>query len=485
MSKYKIEQDDKGFAVLSDDRPSVYVDTDGYELSMYSGSECSKIGSCPLPRFRDMVDGVVSGLYFSYKRPEKHRDENNFSHVYFWSKKRTRWALNNRLYHEWKRLIGMADPLTWNVQKKAFAYTFHVSAFLLQPWFYTYEDICRDLIKYPAAVHVLNRLEELLGFHGRRTAEEMFEAWRREISGALRMYGVSVSQNARVTEDLGVDAVVKGMRNWKGLLSPDEVPYHSLNRTLMNLPGKMSSHLIAELPYVRLPRPITDRVELMALLGYVRSVPPEALYNRLHLNAVLFATREQIMRGWELYADQFPGSSKNPYRTSDMVSLMNYASDYPDAHRGNFVGLVKKSIEYHNNITRERHFRQADLYGRDAQTALPPIPLPEVDGIKFLDTAGEIAQEGIEMNHCVGSYTSRAIKGYCYLFSISHENERATVEVSPEGRVVQSKGPRNHNNTATKWAARILDNWAQTFPRIGDSVVSGQVRCDEAMIIPW
>ncbi len=67
------------------------------------------------------------------------------------------------------------------------------------------------------------------------------------------------------------------------------------------------------------------------------------------------------------------------------------------------------------------------------------------------------------MEHCVGTYALQASRGDCFLFHIDHAGETATVEVSPRGHVLQACGPKNCQNLATEWGAKVLSAWAAEF----------------------
>jgi hypothetical protein len=58
------------------------------------------------------------------------------------------------------------------------------------------------------------------------------------------------------------------------------------------------------------------------------------------------------------------------------------------------------------------------------------------------------------MQHCIASYAKRAHQGLCYLFHVEFEGERASVEVNPQGVVLQSQGPRDRPNKATVWGKK-------------------------------
>jgi hypothetical protein len=81
------------------------------------------------------------------------------------------------------------------------------------------------------------------------------------------------------------------------------------------------------------------------------------------------------------------------------------------------------------------------------------------------------------MNNCVASYARGAVRGSSLLFHAAKDGESVTIEVSPQGHVVQASGPNNRRNTAAKWAQRALGRWAKGFPKeTGDRRREGSFR---------
>jgi hypothetical protein len=101
----------------------------------------------------------------------------------------------------------------------------------------------------------------------------------------------------------------------------------------------------------------------------------------------------------------------------------------------------------------------------DEPTQLPPIPLPETEGITFLATVGEVKAEGKRMGHCIAGYAREAQLGRCFLFHIDYKGEMASAEVSPSGRLMQCHGVRNRDNKAVDWGTKQLNRWLQNWPK--------------------
>ena len=79
----------------------------------------------------------------------------------------------------------------------------------------------------------------------------------------------------------------------------------------------------------------------------------------------------------------------------------------------------------------------------------------------------DLAQEGRQMKHCVGSYVGRCIRGTSRIWSLRWQcgdgtpEPRVTIEVSPQHRyVVQVRGPRNRRPPDA--AVAMIRTWARS-----------------------
>lgn len=79
--------------------------------------------------------------------------------------------------------------------------------------------------------------------------------------------------------------------------------------------------------------------------------------------------------------------------------------------------------------------------------------IAELNGLLFIlaETPEELNNEGKMQHHCVASYAERVAKGKCYIYFVrkKEELEKAfyTLELSPEGRILQCRGLKNCNMT--------------------------------------
>ncbi len=274
----------------------------------------------------------------------------------------------------------------------------------------------------------------------------------------------------------GPDAVaMAALRDWRSLFSPDARTYRSLDRTLMNLPAGIPPRLVCALSRIRLERPLTGSATATALLLLLsdrhRGRAGDAVAG--HATVFLRASEADVAA-----ACAIPGRHTqqrlDPRRTRDLRTLVSYVLDYPVRYHGNLPGLVRRAIRWHARRARRARPAAAHLLtvpgGSTRPPALdptsvatmrPPIALPEHSGITFLSTVAAIEREGQHMEHCIADYVKDAVCGECYLFHVSYAGSEASVEVSPDGDVRQSAGPRNVANAASRWGARVLRDWGR------------------------
>lgn len=65
------------------------------------------------------------------------------------------------------------------------------------------------------------------------------------------------------------------------------------------------------------------------------------------------------------------------------------------------------------------------------------------NSMRPLLTPAQLIREGEELHHCVGGYAAAVEQGQSVIISMSVIGHRSTVEMTPDGRVLQHYGPRN------------------------------------------
>ncbi len=333
------------------------------------------------------------------------------------------------------RLLAQVDPGVHEVQLLTIRIAGRVPALAQEAALYREPYILKDVLAYRAAAIAFAYLQS--------------EQWH------------PVLPTGNIS-DLSAADLLSAMSNWRGLFSPDGKPYGSLNRTLMNLPRDVPPELVCQLSKIRLERPVVNWLELTTLMLYVSTAdaaPPEAAPNRFRMfhHATAAEITDAIRR---IGTDT--NRELHPRQPEDLRFAIRYLCDYPEPYHGTLGGLVDRVIRWHRQAhERQRLERQVMQLGGYHQPTVPPlIPLPSLPGVRFLGTVGEIAEEGQRMGHCIATRAEDALHGRCYLFHIDHQGERASVEVSPQGKIVDAEGPHNTNNAAVWWGATQLRSWA-------------------------
>lgn len=459
-SRYRFQDLPEGFSVEGDDRPAVAV------LFHPACLEAVCVDA-PMPRARERFGFYNFGKLLEFVARGLLRDWQPMDGWYgarAWAQQQTARAIARRLREHWLKLVARADPTVSAVQRAIFAATFGDAPLAAEPALYTNAYLVQDVLRYPAcAIAVRNAWTLTRELPVRRLTSS---TQAKELQDLARSLGLEVDLQPTTPGDPDVATQLERLADWKALFSPTGTSYRSLNRTLMNLPGRVPHRVVCNLRRTTLERPLEDRLELLVVALYAglradREGAGEARADHTHL--LQHATREQIKEALRRLADHLR-QPLDPRRCRDVRQLVQFVADYPDAHAGNLVGLLDRALRWHRERLEENWTAMRRFYGVDTKTKTPPIALPEVSQVRFLDTVGAVCAEAERMQHCVASYVDLAVQGNCYLFHVSYKGEEATVEVGCEGKVRQAQGPRNRRNRASAWGKRVLKGWAAQLP---------------------
>ena len=85
--------------------------------------------------------------------------------------------------------------------------------------------------------------------------------------------------------------------------------------------------------------------------------------------------------------------------------------------------------------------------------------------VRVLNTPAMLVREGSEMIHCVGTYVAAVEGKRCVILAISSRHGRSTVEVTPEGRLLQHRSVRNAEPPVRheQWLRAWLYRYAPVF----------------------
>lgn len=378
-----------------------------------------------------------------------------------WHVKRHSQRIGKETHREWTRLLDGADPRAARIQRRIFAATFGCPSLAYEPQLYERPYLLADIEHYRALAALLYSAPRMAS----ELAPKQIQGCRqyRELAALAAEQGFTVElrpddngdpfgsgyPDTAVTLDMLED-------NWRGALSPAGEPYRSLNRTIESFPGGISRALVPNLGRVQLDHPITDRLELLALLTYAerRGTLP-------HLAAFMGSTREQILRAMQMVGE-FTRNDLSPRRTRHVAYLARFLGDYRGEHAGTLPGLARRSIRYHRDRLEQEAAEILDELG-EQPLAAPPIDPPADPEITLIASTSAIAAEGARMRHCIATYAREAIDGQAFAFHVERDGP-ATVLIGADGRIIDAGGPRNKRTPAMRWGARKLTAWARGFP---------------------
>lgn len=346
---YEFTSLDNGFIVSApSDRTPVQVTLQpwAWVVAPYQGGGFANklVG---LVRTKHLVDTIAHMLRMDWKSRD---GKTPHRRVHEWAVGRTARAIHKRTMVEVERLLVHVPQEVLDVQRAVFAATF-ATGLASQPELYEsqYAMLRSDIKRYRAAAMALNMSRELVRDSAQRQIRNSPDFKALETRASELGLQMSVSEKPLTPlnpHGLSMDQVFGSLADdWKALFSPDGRPYTSLNRTLMNIPGGVPASLLTHLAGIQLPRPVTDRVELLSLLTARLSVR-ERDERRRHFEVFVHASREQLIKAIRIVADT-THQPLSPRRTADIHRFVSYLMDYPDDHRGTVVGLARRSIRWH------------------------------------------------------------------------------------------------------------------------------------------
>lgn len=479
---YKIERLPQSFRIFREGyiEAEISIGKTGY-LTVVTKNRTGEINSkdfCFL-NYREIKKHLSEVLFSSWKdihkeRIEKTRTKSVHSKLQKWTIASLTSGFNFLVYPEWKHLITKMDADVAAIFRKFFLVRGPQNVYpriFFDPRLYQNKNLVRDLISYNS-IHLC--IDDC-SFNDRN--EIIF----------------SNKSACRYDRKLRMEA-----GNWRLLFSDNGETYKALNKTLDNWPRGMPVELSHKLRKIHLSQPIYDRVKLATVCAFLCADPNYAADIFLRNAAcVMRSTPEQIRKAFSLFKKNYTKVHKhkchyNLRGHTGIVAFAHYMSDYDQPHEGEIIGLLEKSHRWHQDAElrraveaerqrieweagREERERVAALNKaqREAEeaamklkpTAVPPIPIPENECIKFLDTVEKVFQEGETMHHCIASYAKSALDGKYYLFHIDYSEEKASIMVNNQGKVVQSYGPRNCTNKASQWATSQFTVWGSKLAK--------------------
>lgn len=430
---YELKGFKYGFRITPKDetRPILNVTLDKNGFWHFKNNE--NLGFCPLYNFYALLETSVEILYKSWIQPKITGNESVDFNMRRWSMLNTKKTLAKKLRGIWKECCNNIDPRIEELHRKLFSvsngtgYWNRIDGILNNKRKFKY--VIEDMLKYHAARIAILHSNDLV-------------AWGEEITG--------------------------WDGNWMREYSYYGESYTSLNKTLMNLPYGVLYYHIFSLKNILLQEPVTNRLRLWSYIMIARNYDYQDDRKNAFCRVIQRSSDEEIKEAIKYMWKYFPYLPKDDFRRySSIIHALRLIFDYPMfIGDWSIMGLAKRSEEYHHDLDMQERVRRMEWEKANqalltAQTALPPIPLPKDENIKFLDSYKSVHDEGQLMGHCIAQYAKSAVNGTCYLFHVDYNGEMASVEVSRFGYVNQSYGPKDTINKASEYGRKELQKWAK------------------------
>ncbi len=433
--------------------------------------------------------GISNYLFASLPKIKKTKNSSKNTNT----QRKNNFLKIDNLHSNWLSLIDKVDKEVLAVHKK----NLHSTGFkkyqnfsdipevklIFIPNFYDYKYLVADAKNYRAANIAFNNIDYLI--HQKLhldsyfvLAQEFFNSLFLKELGEKKPekhhFEQEKKKNSQINNNLfsiidyhncyNIKKILMEAHSWMNLFSDTGKTYRALNKTLMNLPPQIPELIVCSLHKIHIHKPLTDRLEFLAYL---------LSENIFHQNIFRNSRSEQIKKAFKIYCDYT--IQDVTYSTRKFNDFIIFLKDYRNEFHGNIIDLTKRSIKWHNEfgfwdfeiISQNEH--NIDL---NQETAKPPIPLPVNNHIRFLNTSGDILEEGRIMKHCVATYIDLAVAGKTYLFHIDYNGEQATAEIDRVGNIRQIKGVENRHNSACDYGMLVLGEWSRQLINYNNTLLN-------------
>ena len=306
-----------------------------FVVSAADGSDVYTIRGHGLYQTHKIIDDIAAVLMWHWQgHPRGVWD------VARWAVRQTAKALASRLAVELKALRETAPWHVRAMQRRMFAATFGFAEVALLDEFYSDPFFVKDFLRYYAVAITTANIRE----------NEAADNWAWDLwdEHAVPEYKTACCL-AHITE-MRIAArssacTGRVARAW----TRDGQLYPALNKTLdttpLHTPRGRYPRLTA-LPE-RLPRPMTNRLELTALLLWIDAIGLGYAQGADQLQVFFRSSAEDIQRGFARWAEHMREPSLSVHRTFDLGRWVQYLADYPDPWNGTVVGLTDAAIKWH------------------------------------------------------------------------------------------------------------------------------------------
>lgn len=208
--------------------------------------------------------------------------------------------------------------------------------------------------------------------------------------------------------------------------------------------NKKKLTFIELLLFRRLQPKLTEHEFIKIVQWYMR--------NKLELRPKI----EKPKQLYELYLDNMTNSDTEDY-TSDIFRLAKETRTPIEINAKSLNGIIR----YHDTLVEKLNKKNERQFAREIKIQYDTNKiwlnidkkLKESDlNIYVLNSPGLLKKEGIEMNHCVGSYVEDVRRGTSYIFHIDYDDKPYTCElkITKNGKTIINQIKGAYNSTAPK-----------------------------------
>ena len=208
--------------------------------------------------------------------------------------------------------------------------------------------------------------------------------------------------------------------------------------------NKKKLTFIEMLLFRRLQPKLTEREFIKIVQWYMR--------NKLELRPKI----EKPKQLYELYLDNITNSDTEDY-TSDIFILAKETRTPIEINAKSLNGIIR----YHDSLVEKLNKKNERQFAREIKIKYDTNKiwlnidkkLKKSDlNINVLNSPGLLKKEGIEMNHCVGSYIENVRRGTSYIFHIDYDDKPYTCElkITKNGETIINQIKGAYNSTAPK-----------------------------------
>ena len=194
----------------------------------------------------------------------------------------------------------------------------------------------------------------------------------------------------------------------------------------------------------RLQPKLTEREFIKVVQWYMR--------NKLELRSKL----QKPKHLYELYLNDTTNSDSEDY-TSDIFILAKETRTPIEINAKSLNGIIR----YHDSLVEKLNKKNERQFAREIKIKYNTNKiwlnidkkLKKSDlNINVLNSPGLLKKEGIEMNHCVGSYIENVRRGTSYIFHIDYDDKPYTCElkITKNGETIINQIKGAYNSTAPK-----------------------------------